>query len=181
MTRTRLAVLASLVAAAGSLASLAAAHTFTIVTDERLGPFRAKTDGTLAGAIEAFGRPKLKHTSDVTCTATWPRHALTVSFYNLGGDDPRTPRFGFFGRAIMRGDHWRTSKGLRLRDPVSRLRRLYPSARFNPGTLVFWPEGWWLVRRANRFGLPGSYPGLLAEARAGRVVAFHVRYQRGGE
>jgi hypothetical protein len=181
MTRRRLAVLVCLVAAACILASLAAAHTFTIVSDERLGPFRVKTDGTLGGAIKAFGRPRLKHTSDQSCTATWPRHGLTIYLYNLGGSDPCTPRYGFFLRAIARGDHWRTSRGLRLGDPVSRLRSLYPSARFHTGLRGYWPAGCWLVRRANRFGLPGSYPGLLAETRAGRVVAFHVRYQRGGE
>lgn len=180
MTARRLALLAGLIAAA-CLVTLASAHTFPVVSDERLGSFRVKTDGTLGGAIKAFGRPTLRRTSDVSCTATWPRHALTIFFYNLGGGDPCTRRFGFFARAIMRGDHWRTSKGLRLRDPVSRLRRLYTAARFHPGTRGFWPAGWWLVPRANRFGLPGMYPGLLAETSGGRVVAFHVRYQAGGE
>jgi hypothetical protein len=171
----------ALVAAAACVVPLAAAHVFTVVTDERLGSFRVKTDGTLGGAISAFGTPKLDRGSDVTCRATWVRHALTIDFYNLGGGDPCSRRFGFFGRAIMRGDHWRTSKGLRLGDPVARLRRLYPTARFHIGKRGFRPSGWWLVVRKNRFGLPGTSPGLLAETRNGRVTAFRVQYQRGGE
>lgn len=174
-------LLTATVAAAACLAPLAAAHVFTVVSDERIGAFRVKSDGTLGGAIRSFGTPALRRTSDLSCVATWKRHALTIYVYNLGGNDPCSRRYGFFLRAIMGGDHWRTSKGLRLGDPVGSLRRLYPSARFQQGTRGYWPAGWWLVRRPNRFGLPGAYPGLLAETRAGRVTAFHVRYQRGGE
>jgi hypothetical protein len=180
MTRSRIAAVAAL-AAAAMLVPVAAGHVFAVVSDERLGSFRVKTDGTLGGAIRAFGTPSLKRGSDVTCRAIWARHALTIDFYNLGGDDPCTRRFGFFGRAIMRGDHWRTSKGLRLGDPVARMRSLYPQARFNTGRRGFRPSGWWLVTRRNRFGLSGTYPGLLAETSHGRVTAFRVTYQRGGE
>jgi hypothetical protein len=180
VTRPRLALVAGL-AAAACLAPLAAAHVFPVVADERLGAFRVKADGTLGGAIRAFGRPTLRRTGDVGCRATWTRHALTIDFYNLGGADPCTPRGGFFGRAIMRGDHWRTTKGLRLGDTVARLRRLHSNARSHPGTRGFWPAGWWLVPRRERFGAGGTYPGLLAETAGGRVIAFHVRYQRGGD
>jgi hypothetical protein len=177
-TRTALAIAA---AAAASLTPLAAGHVLAVVSDERLGSFRVKTDGTLGGAIRAFGAPSLKRGSDVTCRARWGRHALTIDFYNLGGDDPCSRRFGFFSRAIMRGDHWRTSKGLRLGDPVARVRSLYPQARFHSGRRGFRPSGWWLVSRRNRCGLPGTYAGLVAETSRGRVTAFRVHYQRGGE
>ena len=49
------------------------------------------------------------------------------------------------------------------------------------GLRFFWPAGYWLVPRAERFGTGGTYPGLLAETRGGRVVGFHVRYQAGGD
>lgn len=168
-------------AAAAFLVPHSTAHELTVVGDERIASFRVKSDGTLGGAMGAFGTPKLRRTTDQSCVATWQRHALTIYLYNLGGNDPCSRRYGFFLRAIMRGDHWRTSKGLRLGDPVARLRRLYPNARFQRGTRAYWPAGWWLVRRANRVALPGEYPGLLAEMRGGRVTAFHVRYSRGGE
>ena len=38
-------------------AAPAAAHTFTIRGDWKIGPFLVKRDGTLRGAIEAFGMP----------------------------------------------------------------------------------------------------------------------------
>jgi len=177
----RVVVLAAvLLVAAAPLAG--AQGTVTIAADERIGTFRVKSDGTLGGAIRAFGTPSaLRKTRDVTCTASWRPLSLTIFFYNLGGGNPCTRRFGLFGRAIARGAEWRTTKGLRVGERVARLRALYPQARFHRGTRGFWPAGWWLVSRASRFGLGGSYPGLLAETRAGRVVGFQVRYQRGGD
>jgi hypothetical protein len=181
MSLRRLAPALVLAAAVVSVA-VGATRTITIVGDERIGSFRVKTDGTLGGAIAAFGAPTaVRKTSSQSCTATWRPLGLTISFYNLGGADPCSRRGGLFGRAIARGAVWRTSKGLRIGDPVARLRTLYPNARFHPGLRLYWPAGYWLLPRRNRFGLPGSYPGLLAETRAGRVVAFHVRYQAGGE
>jgi hypothetical protein len=163
-------------------AGLAATRTITISADERIGSFRVKSDGTLGGAIRAFGAPSaLRRTSDNTCTATWRPISLTIYLYNLGGDDACSRQGGLFGRAIMRGPAWRTTKGLRIGDPVARLRALYPKARVHRGERFSWPAGYWLVPRANRFGLSGTYPGLLAETRGGRVVGFHVRYQAGGE
>ena len=173
-----LALLAGVVAATAD----AAPGPITIAADERMGSFRVKADGTLGGATRAFGRAtRIAPTSNSSCTATWRPLSLTILFYNLGGDDPCSARGGKFGRAVMRGPTWRTTKGLRNGDPVSRLRSLYPRARFQRGLRHFWPAGWWITPRANRFGLGGSYPGLLAETRGGRVVAFHVRYQAGGE
>ena len=146
MVRT-LTVVAVLVACVAPLAG--AQRPLTIVADERLGSFRVKTDGTLGGAVRAFGAPTaLRPTSDSSCTATWSRLGLTINLYNLGGGDPCSRRFGLFGRAIVRGPGWRTTKGLRVGDPVTRLRSLYRSARFHRGTRGFWPAGWWLVPRA---------------------------------
>jgi hypothetical protein len=74
---------------------------------------------------------------------------------------------------------WHTTKGLSIGDPVTRLRALHRNAVFRPGIRGAWPSSWWLVPRGNgRVGVGGSYPGLLAETLAGRVFAFHVRYQR---
>jgi hypothetical protein len=173
-----LGVLAAVLAATAT----AAAGPITIAADERIGSFRVKADGTLGAASRALGRPtRVQPTSDSSCTATWRPLGLTMFFYNLGGDDPCSARGGKFLRAIARGPVWRTTRGLRNGDPVARLRSLYPAARFHRGLRHFWPAGWWITPRANRFGLGGTYPGLLAETRGGRIVAFHVRYQAGGE
>ena len=170
------------VAACVASVAVAATPTYGIVADERIGSFRVKADGTLGGAIGAFGRPTtIKPTSDSSCTSTWRPIKLTLFTYNLGGQDACSPQFGHFGRATMRGPAWRTTKGLRVGDPVARVRRLYPRARFHRGQRFFWPAGYWLVERKERFGTGGTYPGLLAEIRGGRVTGFHVRYQAGGD
>jgi hypothetical protein len=176
----RLALVVVLLACAASAAHAAA--TYVIVADERIGSFRVKSDGTLGGAIRAFGRAtSLKGSGGESCLAVWRPINLRMNVYNLGGQDPCSPRYGMFARAIMRGPAWRTSKGLRVGDPVARLRRLYPAAKLRRGLRFFWPAGYWLVPRGNRFGYAGSYPGLLAETRSGRVVSFTVRYQAGGD
>jgi hypothetical protein len=115
------------------------------------------------------------------CTVRWARHGLRIVFYNLGGQNPCRPAFGFFSNARVRGPHWRTNRGLKIGDGRQRLRNLYPNARFHPAEPGFWPAGWWLVRRSSAIGSGGGYPGLLARMRDGRVAAFHVRYPAGGD
>ena len=176
----RLALVVVLLACAAAAAH--AATTYVLVADERIGSFRVKEDGRLRGAIGAFGRPSsLKGSGGESCTAVWRPIGLTMYVYNLGGQNPCTARYGFFARAVMRGPAWRTSKGLRVGDPVAKLRRLYPAAKLHRGLRYFWPAGYWLVPRRSQFGYAGSYPGLLAETRGGRVVSFVVRYQAGGD
>jgi hypothetical protein len=171
-----------LVAACLASAAGAAAPTYTVAGDVRIGSFRVQADGTLGGAIRAFGRPTaIKPTSDSSCTSTWRAIKLTLFTYNLGGQDACSARYGHFGRATMRGPAWRTTKGLRVGDPVARVRRLYPRAELHRGQRFFWPAGYWLVERVDRFGTGGTYPGLIAEIRGGRVTGFHVRYQAGGD
>jgi hypothetical protein len=161
----------------------APAHIFAIRGDVRIGAFAVKANGTLAGAIEAFGEPDMLRRlyRGTGCLAIWSRHSLRIDFYNLGGQDACEPRSGRFARAIARGSHWQTTKRLKVGDNVRKLRRLYPSASFQPGARGFWPSGFWLVRRYSIYGEGSYYPGLLAEIRGGRVVAFHVRYPAGGD
>lgn len=59
---------------------------------------------------------------------------------------------------------WRTSKGLRIGDPVSRLRTLYPRAEQEL------PGRWYLTTRW--LGVP--LPGLEANVERGRVASFTV-------
>jgi hypothetical protein len=144
-----------------------------------MGSFAVKRDGTLQGAIEAFGRPGDKDRDGLACIVRWPRHGLRITFYNLGGENPCRPAFGFFSQARARGPHWRTNRGLEVGDRQRRLRKLYPNARFHaaePGL----PAGWWLVRGWSPFGSGGYYPGLLAKMDR-HVVAFYVRYPAGGD
>jgi hypothetical protein len=161
----------------------AAAHVFAVRGDAKLGAYAVRADGSLGGAIRAFGRPTaLRHTfGRRTCRAVWARHGLTIDFYNLGGGDACQPRDGRFSRAFLRGDHWMTTKRLRVGDPVSKLRRLYPNAPFRRGEPRLWPSGYWLLTRRSVFGDGAEYPGLLAEVARGRVTGFQVRFPAGGD
>ena len=161
----------------------AAAHVFAVRGDTKIGAYAVRADGGLGGAIRAFGRPTTtRHTfGRGTCRAVWTRHGLTIDFYNLGGGDACRPRDGRFSRAFLRGDHWMTTKRLRVGDSVAKLRRLYPDAPFRRGEPRLSPSGYWLLTRRSVFGDGSEYPGLLAEVSRGRVVGFQVRFPAGGD
>jgi hypothetical protein len=171
---------ATLVAAI-AVAPSAAAHVFTIRGDSYIGSFAVKADGTLQGAFDAFGTPTSMDRNGVSCTVRWSAHFLRIVFYNLGGQNPCVPEFGYFATARAAGPHWRTARGLAIGDRQRRLIRLYPNARFHRANPGFWPAGWWLVRRWSPIGTGGYYPGLLAKMRDRRVAAFHIRFPAGGD
>lgn len=177
----RLVIGVAATAAVFITAASASAHAFTIRGDWKMGSFAVKRDGTLRGAIDAFGRPGEKERDGLACIVRWPRHGLKINFYNLGGQNPCRPAFGFFSRARAKGPHWRTDRGLEIGDRQRRLRNLYANARFHSAEPGFWPAGWWLVRRWSPIGSGGYYPGLLAKMQDRRVVQFHVRYPAGGD
>ena len=160
---------------AATLALVPSAQAALVIQgDAKLGSFEVKRDGTLRGAIEAFGRPGSLRRSGLTCYARWSTLRLRITFYNLGGRNPCVPRWGNFGRAEIVGRDWQTRSGLRIGDPLRALRARYPQARPHP-------PYWWLVVRRSPFGLGGTYPGLSAKVRDGRVVAFVVQYPAGGD
>jgi hypothetical protein len=167
-------------AALAAAAAVSAAPSFVVSGDVRIGTFAVKADGSLGGAIRAFGQPKLRRTGEA-CRATWAPFGLTMSFYNLGGANPCAPRFGRFSKAIMHGTRWRTDKRLRIGMSSRLIRRYYPRATFHRGLRFYWPSGWWLVTRRELFGGSGTYPGLLAETARGTVASFQLRYPAGGD
>jgi hypothetical protein len=175
-----------LVTAGAAVVALAAAtsanaHVFTIHGDWRIASFAVKRDGTLGGAIDAFGQPGSRLRHGVSCTVRWPRHGLKMGFYNLGGHNPCRAAFGFFSNARAKGPHWRTNRGLEIGDTQRRLRTLYPNALFHSGEESIYPPGWWLVTRRSQVGTGSEYPGLLAIVRERRVAQLRVRYPAGGD
>jgi hypothetical protein len=164
----------ALILAVAFAAAPSAEAAIVIQGDSKLGRFEVKRDGTLQGAIEAFGRPASLRRADVTCYARWPAIGLRIVFYNLGGQNPCRPEWGHFSRAEIVGKDWLTRSGLRIGDPLRRLRARYPRAEPHP-------PYWWLVVRRSPFGAGGRYPGIAAKVRDGRVVAFIVRYPAGGD
>ena len=152
-----------------------------IVSDTSIAGFRVKPNGKLTGAIAALGTPTSKQrifSHGEGCLVRWRHLGVRMVFYNLGGQNPCSPRFGYFSDATAVGSRWRTGKGLRIRDPVRRLRTLYPRASYHSRGLY---RGWWLVSRRAPFGERGTYPGLLARTRDQRVVTFIVTYPAGGD
>jgi hypothetical protein len=181
--RRAVTVAACAVAALEGLPASAGAQTrsFVVRGDTRIGAYRVQADGTLGGAIEAFGEPTGIRRRGLSCTAVWQPYGLTIRFYNLGGENPCSPRFGYFNKAVMRSTRWRTASGLRIGAPARSITRLHPRATWHLGTRGFWPSGWWLVTRYSIYGEGSYFPGLLAELGNGRVVGFHVTAYKGGD
>jgi hypothetical protein len=178
----RSAVAVAVLALLTPVAADAQAPSFVVQSDVKIGRFAVKRERTLGAAQRAFGQPtSIRRGQQVTCVAAWRPYGLTIQFYNLGGQNPCTPRYGFFARAFLQGTRWRTARGVGVGASVSALRRLYPAARFHPGMRGERPAGWWLVTRTSPFGLGGTYPGLLATTRSGAVSSFQVRYPAGGD
>lgn len=147
--------------------------------DHKIGGYAVKADGSLGGAVDEFGRPSSTRRTGGACDLTWSGLGLRIHFYNLGARDPCSREGGRFGTAVITGRRWRTSLGLRIGDSVTRLRRLYPRARFHRRPL-YW-AGWWLVVRTSPYGVTHEHPGLRARVRNGRVVALVVEYAAGGD
>jgi hypothetical protein len=160
----------------GFAASASAQQQTSIVVrgDVQIGRFLVHRDGTLDGAIRAFGRPtSLRRGRYEDCTARWRPIGLRIGFYNLGGRNPCLRQYGYFSSATMVGRHWVTAKGLRLGDPARKLHVLYSPRRFTGS----WA---WLLSRYYP-AYDSSYPGLAAKIHRGWVTAFRVRYPAGGD
>jgi hypothetical protein len=82
--------------------------------DVQIGGFLVQRNGTLDGAIRAFGKPtSLRRGRYGGCIARWRPIGLRIGFYNLGGRDPCLRQYGHFSNAVMVGRHWVTPRGLR--------------------------------------------------------------------
>ena len=169
--KARLAVLLALAAAALTASTAPAAVTpYVIQGDRSVGGVRiARAD--LADARARFGAPSAtRRDGPAACIASWRRLGLTLAFLDLSGRNPC--RTGILVRAtITSRGAWRTGKGLRKGDSVTRLRRLYPQASYRRH-IAPWTGYWLVTRRACELGGYEPFPGLLARVRDGRVVAL---------
>jgi hypothetical protein len=166
-------LLVALVAALAVAAAGTAGTSRVIRSDEWIGSYAVKTDGTLGGAITAFGRPSsVKPSRDGFCSARWSGLGLAITFYNLGGQNACGRTTGYFGEALISAPGWRTSRGLAIGDSLARLRRVFPAAKQHGSR-------WWLVPRFTQ--ATGSYAGLSAGIRGGKISNFQVIFGKGGE
>jgi len=168
----RLLAAAAVAAVVASGASAAGGPSRVIRGDYRIGDYAVKADGTLAGAIRAFGRPSASRRSGAYCHASWRALGVRAEFYNLADANPCLPAKGYFSVASMTGRGWLTASGLRIGDSVADARRLYPHAERHGSSL-------WLVARFTQ--ATGRYAGLAARLAGGRVAALVVTYEAGGE
>ena len=175
--KRRLALVASLTALAAAGFAMPSTAAIVVRGDVQIGRFHVKRDGTLHGAIRAFGKPtSVRRGRYQDCVARWRPIRLRISFYNLGGKDPCKPQWGYFSSALMTGNHWQTARGLRIGEPSRRMFALYaPRVWFLAG-------GWWsILRRHSPFGDGGLYGALNVKLLRGWVVAFRVVYPAGGD
>jgi hypothetical protein len=101
----------------GGAASAQEPTSIVVRGDVQIGRFLVHRDGTLDGAIRAFGKPtSLRRGRYLDCTARWRPIGLRIGFYNLGGRNPCLRQYGYFSNATMVGRHWVTARGLRLGD-----------------------------------------------------------------
>jgi hypothetical protein len=148
----------------------AASPPYVVQGDRAVGGLQIAR-GTLAQARQRFGPPATARSraSGVECIADWIRIGLRLAFLDFSG---RACQDGVLVTAtITSRSAWRTAVGLRVGDPVARVRRLYPRASLHPASPPW--SGYWLVTRrtcAEAGAIP--YPGLLARVWDGRVAAL---------
>jgi hypothetical protein len=148
----------------------------------RIASFETANDSTLAGAVRALGVPsacRLVPGLRSFASVSWRRLRLRMVFGTWGALPPSGPcgasRRVVLDSAFVAGRRWRTGRGLRVGDPVVKLRRLYPRAyrrRYAGGVRPV--TGWWLVVRLSRVPDRHWVPQLLATARNGRVTGLVV-------
>jgi hypothetical protein len=147
---------------------------FVVNGDTRINTYLVRSDGTLAGALRAFGQPtsRKRNPRAAICAVNWRAHGMLIAFYSLSGKNPCAGQTGRFGSALLTGSRWRTARGLRIGAPAAVLKRRYPRAQPGRG------PGWrWLLRRQSRIGSHG----LEARVERGRVTAFRITHAGGGE
>ena len=103
-----------------------------------LGNWHVRAHPEYGKAVFALGEPSAVSGSGVPCTAYWSGLGLRILFTSFGGAESCGEASA--QRAVVKGPAgrraWRTKRGLRVGDSLTRLRRLYPDARRKPGARV---------------------------------------------
>jgi hypothetical protein len=144
--------------------------------DTKLGRFAVQRDGTLQGAIEAFGDPATLRRHPryrVTCYAGWPDIGLRITFYNLGGENPCTPQWGYFSLVEITGEDWRYGERPTNRRPASPTLDTLSAQPASPAVLVARDSAVALwrpiqLRRSVREGVEWPRRPLCGGRRSGR-------------
>lgn len=140
-------------------------------TTIRIGPYvawRPPVRGTYAQATGAFGpATSCRVLPGRKSRATWSSIGLTIQFIGPRASC-QTPSGAQLQTLSVTGPGWRTSKGLQIGSPLSKLELLYPSAAAHLRT--------WTLAKINR---GQNHAVLSATVRAGRVVALSLVVRTG--
>ena len=152
------------------VAALAGGDVHVIQGDKSAGGIRIGRS-TPADVKKLYGAPSFSRASGQSCVQRWRGLGLQVEFFTF--ETQPCVRGVTLITTVTNRPKWRTALGLRVGDTPARLRSLYPRARLRGAGE---DRGYWLVARevcAEVGG--GSYPGLLARVRNGRVSALVAR------
>lgn len=174
-------IVAGLVAA-GLLAGSAAAaepNDRLLLLGERAGPYRYLASVTrecctaYSDAVRAFGKPTHIRRDANTCLVTWGLSGLKVVFAGArrACTTATLRRTSWFGLRLF-GRGWHDGNGLRIGQPLARVRALYPASRWarrgGPNR-----QPWLVLKRRTVNGL--RFVALAAQFDPrGRLAAIHV-------
>ena len=146
-----------------------------LVLDHRAGPysylnsFKRGRPGAYEAAVAAFGKATRFRASGNLCHITWRNAGVTVGIASR----PRpcasaNLRAGAWYGMSLHGRKWHNRRGIRVGDPVEKVRRLYPEARFDASR-----PSWLLLlrRRVDEFNFIRL---AVAVSRQGRVTSIEV-------
>jgi hypothetical protein len=162
---------------------------------QRLGTWRIDQSPTLGGARRALGEPSncRRIRLEDGSVARWKALGVRVVTATLGVIPRGATSCSYDGMPVsvvrVTGRQWHTSLGLRVRDTVTKLNRLYPSASFHPMSRgdSSPTDSYWLVTRwAACLGDCGgaryvTAPQLVAQIDDGRVKAIIFPVDAQGE
>jgi hypothetical protein len=120
--------------------------------------------GTYAQATAAFGKATTcRLLAGRRSSVAWSSLGLVAQFIAARGTVCSMSTGTLVQKLTLTGKRWRTSDGLAVGDPVSKLTLLYPTATAHPGS-------YWIVK-ADR---AGNHALFAAAVRGGHVAAFSL-------
>jgi hypothetical protein len=152
----------------GIAAAVAGSPQHVIAGDRSAGGILAGQKASVTTTL--FGEPSGYRTlGPYTCVMTWRKIGLTVEFLSV--DEHPCTNGTVNEVTVNQRASWRTDRGLRVGDLVTRLRKLYPRAALHGSKSEY--LGWWLITRpACEEENEGPHPGLLAHVSKQRVASI---------
>ena len=179
---TRTAAVAPVLFATVLLASPTAsatrpAHDYRVVFPFRIGAFSIDHHhyATYRQAVRAFGKPSYRRPrSAVICSVTWRRAGLRLQFRSASKPCSRAgiSTAHWVGATIL-SRRWSVDRGVRVRDTVARITRLYP--KLAPPFHGRWELAFRYVTKPHTTS--PAFITLYVTTRDGRIRKFQIDYE----